>query len=111
MFKALSIALILAGIYGCTASPPSASIPCHDCVSFRVLDSDLRPTGEWVQPSRIAFCGDPISWEEVTVLEVQHDESLKEIVDGEIGTTAEFVDKWFEKDTKRVVCRPYDHHN
>ena len=94
MSKALCIALIFGGLYGCATSPAPDSTPCHDCVSLRVLDSDLQPTGESIGPSRIAVCGEPISWEDVTVLEVQHDDSLNETVAEELGATAEFVDQW-----------------
>jgi len=94
MFKTLFIAWMLVGISGCTASKPSDSTRCHDCVLLRALDTDLKPTRELVRLDS-AYCGFPISWEDVTVLEVPHLESLQETVDKELGTKAEFVDRWF----------------
>ena len=94
MFKTLFIAWMLVGISGCTASKPSDSTRCLDCVWFRALDTDLKPTGVLTRLDS-AYCGDPISWEDVTVLEVPDLESLQETVDEELGTTAEYVDRWF----------------
>jgi hypothetical protein len=95
MRRTLLFVLALAGMFGCAASPHSDPARCYDCVSFRIMDSDLRPTRDVVGPSRIEICGDPISPEEVTVLELQAGEETDKSVANKLGKTARYVDWWF----------------